>query len=44
MDEKNPEFAFPGVAGFSGIGVTGGWELYESLLGPMLPEFALPRR
>jgi hypothetical protein len=27
MDEKNPEFAFPGVAGFSGIGVTGGWEL-----------------
>jgi hypothetical protein len=27
MEEKNPDVAFPGVAGFSGIGVTGGWEL-----------------
>lgn len=44
-DEKNPPCWFgPGVEAFSGVGVRGAEVMFESLLGPRVPEFVLTRR
>src|ERR1700738_2877373 len=45
-DEKNPLCWFgPGpVEEFSGVGVRGAEVIFESLLGPRVPEFVLTRR
>jgi hypothetical protein len=43
MDEKKPETVFPGDAGFSRVGVKGAGTIFESLLGPSVPEPALRR-
>jgi hypothetical protein len=46
IDEKKPDTAFPGDPGddgFSRVGVNGAWTIFESLLGPRVPEPALRR-
>lgn len=43
MDEKKPDTELPGDAGFSSVGVSGAGTIFESLLGPSVPEPALRR-